>query len=223
MIIINLAVFAMCAVKFPNPWQFEIVEDVIAVGGKLTPENLVAAYQLGIFPWPHEGYPLLWFCPEQRGIIEFSKLHISRSLKKWIKSHENLIQVEVNKNFAEVVKNCRLQKRQGQKGSWINDEIEKSYTELHRLGGALSVECYIKDQLVAGIYGVLSQNYFSCESMFFKIDNGSKYAFIKLVEHLKKMGHDWMDLQMITEASAAFGGEYISKYEFLKKINCPTS
>lgn len=208
-------------IQFPNPWTFETIEDVIAVGGHLNPANLIQAYSVGIFPWPHEGYPLLWFCPQRRGIIEFDDLHISQSLKKWIKKNENLIRVAVNENFSEVIKNCRLQKRPGQKGSWINAEIEKSYTELYQLNCALSVECYIGEKLVAGIYGVLSKNYFSCESMFFKIDNGSKFAFIQLIEHLKKQGHTWMDLQMITEISEAFGGQYITKRDFLKKIKCP--
>ncbi|MBC7753806.1 MAG: leucyl/phenylalanyl-tRNA--protein transferase, partial [Moraxellaceae bacterium] len=97
--------------------------------------------------------------------------------------------------------------------------IEKSYTELSHLGGALSLECYQSNELVAGIYGVKSKKYFSCESMFFKIDNGSKFAFLKLVEFLRSEGQTWMDLQMITEVSGAFGGKYISKFEFLQKIS----
>lgn len=208
-------------IKFPNPWTFETTEDVIGVGGELTPENLILSYSMGIFPWPHEGYPLLWFCPEKRGIIDFSDLHVSQSLKKWIKKNQNCIEVKVNTDFSSVIKNCRLQKRRGQKGSWINKDIEKAYTELSRLGGALSLECYIDGKMVSGIYGVLSKTYFSCESMFYKIDNGSKYAFLQLVEYLKKQGHTWMDIQMVTEVSASFGGKYISKKEFLKCISCP--
>lgn len=216
-----IAVFAMCVlmrIDFPNPATTETIEDVIAVGGDLTVENLIYAYSLGIFPWPHEGYPLLWFCPEQRGIIDFKDLHVGRSLEKWIRKNAPNIEVKISHDFAAVIKNCRKQKRAGQKGSWINTAIEKSYTELSKLGGALSLECYIEDELVAGIYGVKSRNYFSCESMFFKIDNGSKFAFVKLVEHLQSLGHSWMDLQMITEVSGAFGGKYISKIEFLNRI-----
>lgn len=209
--------------KFPNPWTFETLEDVIAVGGELTAKNVVQAYKLGIFPWPHEDYPLLWFCPEQRGVLDFSDLHVGKSLKKWIQKNEKDIEVKINQNFAEVIRNCRLQKRFGQKGSWINDEIEAVYTELSEKGKVFSVECYQNQELVSGIYGVLSDKYFSCESMFYKIDNGSKYAFIKLVEYLKTLNHQWMDLQMVTDVSEAFGGKYISKKEFLKRINCPTS
>lgn len=216
-----IAVFAMCApmpIDFPNPATTETIEDVIAVGGELNVENLIYAYSLGIFPWPHKGYPLLWFCPEQRGVIDFKDLHLSRSLEKWIKKNESKIEIKINHDFSTVIKNCRQQKRAGQKGSWINAAIEKSYTELSQLGGALSLECYIDNELVSGIYGVKSKKYFSCESMFFKIDNGSKFAFVKLVEHLQSLGHTWMDLQMITEVSGSFGGKYISKMDFLNRI-----
>lgn len=212
------AMYAQMLINFPDPLTTETIEGVIVVGGELTVENLIKAYSMGIFPWPHKGYPLLWFCPEERGIIEFKDLHIGRTLQKWIRKHEKQIEIKFNENFPAVIKNCRQQKRAGQKGSWINTAIEKSYTELNRRGGALSLECYLDGELVAGIYGVLSQKYFSCESMFFKIDNGSKFAFVKLVDHLKKQGHTWMDLQMITEVSGSFGGKYISKAEFLKRI-----
>ena len=213
----------MSVLKFPNPWTFQTIEDVIAVGGELNPENLIQAYRRGIFPWPHENYPLLWFCPDRRGVLDFSDFHIGRSLKKWVDKNHTRIETKINTDFSSVIKQCRLQKRQGQKGSWINPEIEKAYTELNALGQALSLECYLDDKLIAGIYGVISLYYFSCESMFFKIDNGSKYAFIKLVEYLKNQGHQWMDLQMITEVSESFGGKYISKFEFLTRIKCPTN
>ncbi|MBC7755030.1 MAG: leucyl/phenylalanyl-tRNA--protein transferase [Moraxellaceae bacterium] len=206
-------------IKFPHPLTTQTTEDVIFVGGELTVENLIQAYSLGIFPWPHQGYPLLWFCPEKRGVLNFEELHISRSLQKWIRKNEKSFEVRINYDFSAVIKNCRQQKRGGQKGSWINSAIEKSYTELSHLGGALSLECYQSNELVAGIYGVKSKKYFSCESMFFKIDNGSKFAFLKLVEFLRSDGHTWMDLQMITEVSGAFGGKYISKFEFLQKIS----
>lgn len=206
-------------IKFPHPLTTQTTEDVIFVGGELTVENLIQAYSLGIFPWPHQGYPLLWFCPEKRGVLNFEELHISRSLQKWIRKNEKSFEVRINYDFSAVIKNCRQQKRGGQKGSWINSAIEKSYTDLSHLGGALSLECYQSNELVAGIYGVKSKKYFSCESMFFKIDNGSKFAFLKLVEFLRSNGHTWMDLQMITEVSGAFGGKYISKFEFLQKIS----
>lgn len=208
---------------FPNPWMAETIEDVIAVGGVMTPENIVESYRLGIFPWPHKGYPLLWFCPEQRGILEFKDLHIGRTLSKWIKKNEPSLTVKVNTNLAQVIKECRLQKRKDQKGSWINSSIEKVYTELGKTNQVISIECYKDQDLVSGIYGVQSEKYYSCESMFFKIDNSSKYAFIKLVEYLQSLGHTWMDLQMVTDVSGSFGARYIPRNEFLTKIKCPKS
>lgn len=208
-------------IEFPDPWTTETIEDVIVVGGVMTPENLIESYKLGIFPWPHEGYPLLWFCPEERGILDFNELHISSSLKKWIKKNSPEINVTVNQNFPLVIKECRKQKRPDQKGSWINGAIEKNYSELQKRGYALSLECWQDDELISGIYGVKSETYFSCESMFFKIPNASKYAFVKLVEYLQNMGLTWMDLQMVTDVSGSFGGKYISKDEFLDRIESP--
>jgi leucyl/phenylalanyl-tRNA--protein transferase len=203
---------------FPDPRVTETIDDIILVGGTLNAGNLVESYNLGIFPWPHVGYPLLWFCPERRGILDFKDLHISTSLKKWIKKNELLISITINKNFSQVIKECRQQKRAGQDGTWINNAIEKSYTELHQMGGAVSVECWQDGEMISGIYGVQSKNYFSCESMFFKKSNASKYAFIQLVLYLQSLGQNWMDLQMVTDVSGSFGGKYISKEKFLKKI-----
>lgn len=208
-------------IEFPDPWTTETIEDVIVVGGVMTPENLIESYKLGIFPWPHEGYPLLWFCPEERGILDFNELHISSSLKKWIKKNSPYITVTVNQDFPRVIKECRKQKRAGQNGSWINGAIEKNYSELQKQGSALSIECWQADELISGIYGVKSLTYFSCESMFFKVPNASKFAFIKLVEYLQGIGYTWMDLQMVTDVSGSFGGKYISKDEFLDRIECP--
>lgn len=203
---------------FPDPRTTEILEDVIAVGGILDALNLKLAYSLGIFPWPHEGYPLLWFCPEERGILEFSELYVNRSLDKWIRKYAPGITVTVNKNFSQVIHECQKQVRQGQNGTWITAEIIEAYTQLHKLGGAISVECWEGDVMISGIYGVMSENYFSCESMFFKKSNASKFAFLKLVEHLETLGLDWMDLQMVTDVSGSFGGKYISREEFLDRI-----
>lgn len=212
-------VFVMSALNdFPDPRDADIIDGVIAVGGILDASNLKLSYSLGIFPWPHEGYPLLWFCPDERGILEFDELHISKSLAKWIRKFEPLVKVTVNEAFSEVIYECQQQARAGQKGSWINSEIIQAYTELHKQGGAISVECWLDNELISGIYGVRSKKYFSCESMFFKKPNASKYAFIKLVEHLRQQGLNWMDLQMVTDVSESFGGKYIEREDFLNRI-----
>ncbi|MFN3697047.1 MAG: leucyl/phenylalanyl-tRNA--protein transferase [Pseudobdellovibrio sp.] len=205
---------------FPNPRTADIIDDVIAVGGDIDGLNLKESYRLGIFPWPHEGYPLLWFCPDERGVLFFDELHISKSLKKWIKQNENKINVTVNQAFESVISECQKQQRPGQKGSWITGEIIRAYTDLFQMGGVISVECWQNNELISGIYGVLSENYFSCESMFFKKSNASKYAFVKLVNYLKNQYQmSWMDLQMVTDVSESFGGRYILREEFIELID----
>jgi len=204
--------------NFPHPRTADIIDDIIAVGGVLDGPNLKKSYSLGIFPWPHEGYPLLWFCPDQRGILNFNDLHLSKSLKKWIKKNEAQIRTTINTAFDQVITECQKQVRPGQNGTWITHEVKIAYLELFQMGHVISVECWQEDILISGIYGVMSETYFSCESMFFKKSNASKFAFIKLVEHLKQKGHTWMDLQMITDVSGSMGGYYISRDYFIDLI-----
>lgn len=202
---------------FSDPYA-PTAEDIIAIGGKLNSEILVFAYAHGIFPWPHEGYPLLWFAPEERGVIDFDQFHIPRSLKKWMRQNESVFQIKYNTRFQDVVRHCRTQKRNGQLGTWINDEIEKAYGELFLKGHAFSCEIYRGEMLVGGVYGVKSPNYYSCESMFHLEDNTSKLALVKLVEKLSSEGHSWMDIQMVTSVCESLGGYLIDKEDFLARI-----
>lgn len=203
---------------FSDPYQ-PTIEDIIAVGGTLEWRLLRQAYNHGIFPWPHEGYPLLWFAPEERGVLDFAQLHQPRSLRKWIRKTKDLYSIRHNTQFQEVVRHCRHQKRNDQNGSWINDEIEKAYQELFQRGYAFSCEVFRDETLVGGIYGVKSDHYVSCESMFHLEDNTSKLALIKLVEKLAAEGHVWMDIQMVTSVCESLGGYLISKEEFLKRLH----
>jgi leucyl/phenylalanyl-tRNA---protein transferase len=202
---------------FSNP-RGETVEGVLVAGGHMTPELLITAYNNGIFPWPHEGYPLLWFCPDERGVIELSEIHFPKSFQKWLKKHRCEFTITMNQDFLNVVKNCRAAVRSGQKGSWINDEIETNYFMLHQMGHAYSLEVWRGPKLVGGIYGVQSKKYFSCESMFHLESNTSKLALYELLEFLKKSGQTWLDIQMVTDVSGSFGGKYITKDEFLKRL-----
>lgn len=202
---------------FSNPYH-PTLDGVIAVGGRLQVDILKHAYAHGVFPWPHEGYPLLWFAPDERGVLFFDELHLPRSFKKWLKKNKPIYQIKMNHQFAEVIHQCRLQKRQGQKGSWITPQIEKAYVALHQAGGALSCEVYENEVLVGGIYGVLSARYFSCESMFHLRDNVSKLALYEMILFLQKQGFSWMDIQMVTDVSGQFGGKLISKKKFLQMI-----
>lgn len=203
---------------FSDPRSFETLEGVVVAGGRMNPELLAFAYEHGVFPWPHEGYPLLWFCPEERGVIDFSEIKLPRSFQKWLRQRSHFYSITINQKFSEVVKQCRQQKRKGQAGSWINNEIEKNYKVLNESGRALSLEVWREDILVAGIYGVHSPQYFSCESMFHLEDNTSKLALYELLMYLKSLGHQWVDIQMVTEVCESFGGKYISRQEFLTRI-----
>ncbi len=202
---------------FSDPYA-PTVEDVVAVGGSLDADILMYSYAHGIFPWPHEGYPLLWFAPEERGVIDFDQIHIPRSLKKWIRQNERVFEIKFNTQFKEVVRHCRMQKRKGQNGTWINNEIEKAYFELFQNGNAFSCEVFRQENLVGGVYGVKSSRYYSCESMFHLEDNTSKLALVKLVESLSIQGQKWMDIQMVTTVCESLGGYLISKEEFLERI-----
>jgi leucyl/phenylalanyl-tRNA--protein transferase len=202
-------------IDFPDP-RLASEEGIVAIGNKMSVENLIEAYSKGIFPWPHQGYPLLWFCPHQRGILEFENFHIPRSLKKVIRKSPWL--VTWNKAFLSVIQNCAASPRVGQSGTWISDELIQAYLAFHKAGFACSLEVWEGDELVGGIYGVFVKNIFSAESMFFKKTNASKFALCKLVEKLKSAGLSWMDVQMLTSITETFGAEYISQKKFLQKL-----
>lgn len=203
-------------IEFPNP-RLTSPEGLLAVGGNLEVETLLAAYSKGIFPWPQEGYPMLWFCPDPRGVLDFEDFRIPDSFRKFVKKQEGKWQITINQAFSDVIRECRSQKRPGQSGTWISQEIQNAYVQFFKEGYVLSLEVWEDDTLVGGIYGVLLKGLFSGESMFFKKDNASKFALYKVVEYLKKQGHTWMDIQMVTPVTEAFGGKYISREEFLKR------
>lgn len=201
---------------FPDPREAS-PEGLVAVGGPLTVEALLEAYSNGIFPWPHEGYPMLWFSPNPRGVIDFAEFHIPKSLAKFARQKSNW-RFTVNAAFEKVIQQCRDQKRPGQASTWITPSMVMAYQRLFAAGHVLSVEVWEEDELVGGIYGVLTAQYFSAESMFYKKDNASKLALCKLVEELRKRELTWMDVQMVTPTIAALGGKYIDKEEFLQRI-----
>src|SRR5690349_593458 len=155
----------MSAIAFPDPQTHEFPEwvlfgdyyydarDIIGFGGDLSVENLRNAYQKGIFPWPIPGMPLPWFCPEKRAILEFSDLHIPRSLAK--ERRKNRLTFTIDKAFRDVIKNCSAAKRPDQGGTWITTEFVDVYTELHKAGTAHSVEGWDENgELAGGLYGV---------------------------------------------------------------------
>lgn len=211
--------------NFPNP-RADYDQGVIAVGGVLNSDILIEAYEVGVFPWPHEGYPMLWFCPEQRGVIDQSEFHIPQSLLKW--ARKNKPQVHYNTCFSEVIKNCKNQLRYEPnknivQSTWITDEMLVAYNELFKIGRAYSVEVYLAGELSGGLYGVHSKYYSTAESMFYKKSNCSKWALACLFQYLQQKNQNWVDIQMVTPTTASFGGKYISKAEFLDRISIGAS
>lgn len=204
-----------------NP-RMSTPEGLVAVGGSLEISTLQEAYRNGIFPWPQEGLPLLWFSPDPRGVLDFKDLHIPKSLAKWDRQHSHW-NYTINEAFTKVIHGCRMQKREGQQGTWILPEMEEAYLKLFEAGRILSLEVWDNGELIGGIYGVLTLTskgkfFFSGESMFHTKTNASKMALWKMVEHLKSQGHQWMDIQMLTEVTTAMGGKYIPREEFLQRI-----
>ncbi len=150
---------------FPDP-SLDFEEGLVAVSKDINPEMLFESYSFGVFPWPHEGYDNLWFCPERRGVLDFKEIHIPRSLNKFLKT--NSFKVTCNSEFDSVIEECAKAKRKEQSGTWITDDILNAYKDFHTQGYAHSVECWDNNNLVGGMYGVFVNGYFSGESMFFK-------------------------------------------------------
>ncbi|WP_413288599.1 leucyl/phenylalanyl-tRNA--protein transferase [Bdellovibrio sp. HCB337] len=205
------------SVDFPDP-RDAMAEGVLAVGGLLDVGTLYTAYSMGIFPWPHPDYPLLWFSPEKRGIIEFKNIHIPHSFEKFLRQRAGDFEITIDRAFPQVVRECSKQPRPGQQGTWILPGMVKAYIDFHKAGYAHSLEVWHNQQLVGGIYGVFVKGVFSGESMFYKSPNASKLALYQLIQVLKSWGLEWMDIQMVTPVTASFGGSYLSREEFLQKL-----
>ena len=205
----------MSLIDFPDP-ALASYEGIVALGGALTTANLLEAYRRGIFPWPVEGWPLLWFCPGERAILEFENLHIPRRLGRLRRL--SAFRFTFNQNFRGVITECARVKRAGEVGTWITPQMHRAYCELHRLGRAHSVEVWEGDSLVGGLYGVDAEGSFAGESMFHLRPNASKLALLHLIDHLRGRGLDWMDIQVLTPHMEALGASLISRDEFLLKL-----
>lgn len=202
--------------RFPDPSQ-NFDQGLIAVGGDLSVATLVEAYSLGIFPWPQEGYPMLWFCPDQRGVLDFSNYCMPQRFQRSLKKISG-IEVTSNENFPAVIRACAEQKRKGQTGTWIHPEIIDAYIQLFKAGYARSWEVWENNKLVGGGYGVMVRGIFSGESLFHHKTDMSKIALKRMVEDLTLEGLSWMDTQMVTPLLASFGAVEISKHEYLKRL-----
>ena len=201
-------------IVFPDP-QFAEENGLLAVGGDLCTDRLILAYRNGIFPWYNEGQPLLWWCPRKRYIIRPEKIHISHSMRKFMRKHD--VRISFNGDFADTIHRCRM-KRENNEGTWITDDIEEAYCRLHKEGYATSVESYIDGKLAGGLYGVDMEGCFFGESMFTDIENGSKVALIGLAEMLSRLGYMFIDCQFHTPHLESMGGEYVDYEEYMSMI-----
>jgi leucyl/phenylalanyl-tRNA--protein transferase len=172
---------------------------------------------MGIFPWFNENDPIVWWSPDPRMVLLPSELKVSHSMKKILR--DNVFRVTFDQDFETVIRNCREQKRPGQKGTWITKEIIKPYVQLHELGYAHSVEVWKGDKIAGGLYGVSLGKMFAGESMFSRESNASKTGFIILVKKLELLGFEMIDCQMHTQHLASFGAEAISRKKYLRLLH----
>jgi leucyl/phenylalanyl-tRNA--protein transferase len=197
-------------IVFP-PVEESEPDGLLAIGGDLSVERLLAAYRLGIFPWYEGEYPL-WWCPDPRFVLFPHKLKISKSMEALFK--KEAFTFTINQAFDEVIRNCKSISRKGQNGTWITNEVELAYNQLHELGYAHSAEVWSDGRLVGGLYGIRMGKVFFGESMFSSMSNASKYAFISYVEHLKKEDVQLIDCQVHTVHLESLGAEMISRKTF---------
>lgn len=188
---------------------------LLAAGGDLSPQRLIEAYRCGIFPWFNEGEPILWWSPDPRMVLFPGELKISRSLRKTLKKDN--YEIRVDNAFSEVMQACAAPRGE-QPGTWIHAEMISAYTALHEMGVAHSVEVWMRGELMGGLYGVAQGKVFFGESMFSRIPDTSKIAFVHLVKQLERWGFHMIDCQMKTTHLASLGGREISREEFGQKL-----
>ena len=199
---------------FPPPENWK--DNIVAMGGNLSPGMLLSAYEQGIFPWYGPGDPLLWQSPDPRMVIFPHKLHISKSMKKIIE--RGVYEIAVNRDFTGVIKGCAEAERPGQNGTWITGDIIEAYTEMHRLGWALAAGAYLNGELAGGCYGIRIGSVFFGESMFSRKPNASKAAFLHLAQTLFADGAAFIDCQIPTDHLFSLGGEIMSRDDFIKLL-----
>lgn len=211
-----MAVFALDAqIRFPPVTQAE-PDGLLAIGGDLSVERLLLAYRSGIFPW-YEGKEILWWSPDPRFVLFPDELKVSKSMKALLK--KQAFAFTLNHDFKAVISHCKSIFRPGQQSTWITPAMKLAYTHLHELGYAHSAEVWLNGALVGGLYGVRIGKAFFGESMFSKVSNASKFAFISYVEWLKQDGVQLIDCQVYTEHLESLGARMIPRQEFIARIH----
>lgn len=199
--------------SFPHP-KYAEEDGLLAVGGDLSPDRLLLAYNNGIFPWFSDDSPILWYAPHERFVIFPERLKVSKSMKQVLRKAE--FKVTVNTAFEQVIRQCAKIERKDQDGTWITNDMIDAYIGLHKSCYAHAIEVWQEDQLVGGLYGVLIGQVFCGESMFSKVPNASKTALIHLFQFFDLK---FVDCQFHTDHLASMGGEMISQEDYLNILN----
>jgi len=199
-------------------------DGLLAVGGDLSPERLQAAYRHGIFPWYNHDQPILWWAPDPRAVLFPEHLKISRSLQKTLR--KNSFSVTTDKAFSVVVEACSGPRTDGENdnenkepGTWITPEMKQAYQQLHEIGLAHSVECWLDGKLVGGLYGVALGQVFFGESMFTRVTDASKVAFVHLVKQLLQWDFKLIDCQIYSAHLESLGAESIRREQFVQLLD----
>ena len=200
---------------FPDPSRDD-VDELLAIGGDLRPERLLAAYRKGIFPWYSEESPILWWSPDPRLILPPESLHVPGRLLRFLR--RGPFRVTRNEDFPGVIRSCAEVSRPGVRGTWIVPDMIEAYERLHRLGYAHSVEAWRDGDLAGGIYGVAIGAAFFGESMFYRVSGASKAALVALVAYLGQQGYHFMDCQQTTRHLQRFGAFEIPRKEFMRRL-----
>ena len=211
-----MSFFALDEKNWFPPVEEAMEDGLLAFGGDLSAERLLLAYRKGIFPW-YDGDIPLWWSPNPRCVLFPAELKISHTMKQLLKKHA--FNFAIDKDFVQVMLNCQQVERKDQPGTWISDEIIESYSALHQMGHAHCAAVYKDGEMVGGLYGIMVNRVFCGESMFSKVSNASKYAFIKYVQHLSSAGIQLIDCQVHTPHLESLGARMIPRKEFIRFLD----
>jgi leucyl/phenylalanyl-tRNA--protein transferase len=205
-------------IEFPDP-ESANDQGLLAVGGDLQPQTLLAAYARGVFPWYSQGQPILWWSPDPRMVLFPDEFHCSRRLSRRL--GQPRYRLSHNEAFSSVIHACAQIARKGETGSWILPEMISAYEQMHVLGYAHSVEVWEGDDLIGGLYGIFHQHVFFAESMFSRKTDASKMALAELVKLAKEQACKLIDCQFHTEHLASLGARELPRDQFLRLIASP--
>ncbi len=201
---------------FP-PVEMATEEGIVAIGGDLGVERLLLAYRSGIFPWYSEDEPIVWWSPDPRFVLFPEKLRVTKSMQSVL--NNGTFRFTINRAFTSVLQNCKTITRKEQEGTWITPAVQNAYTQLHELAYAHSAEAWMNGELVGGLYGIRLGNVFFGESMFSKVSNASKFAFINYVRQLQKENIMLIDCQVYTAHLESLGAKMIARKKFIELLS----